>query len=50
MAPAIFDSVSSEGMIAAQQAGAFLNVALGHASLQPVVSNGLAYVDGGEHD
>src|SRR5467141_2864037 len=36
--------------IAAQQAGAFLNVALGHAFLQPVVSNGLADVYGGEHD
>jgi hypothetical protein len=52
MAPAILASVSSEGMVwpfstgqvAAQQAGALFDVALGHAFLQPVVSDGLADV------
>jgi len=35
--------------VAAQQAGALLNVSLRHTFLQPVVSNGLADVDLGEH-
>src|SRR5580693_3644245 len=37
------------GQVATQQAGALLNVPLGHAFLQPVVSDGLADVDLGEH-
>src|SRR6202167_4644130 len=35
--------------VAAQQAGALLDVSLRHAFLQPVVSDGLADIDLGEH-
>jgi hypothetical protein len=35
--------------VAAQQAGALLDVSLRHTFLQPVVSDGLADVDLGEH-
>src|ERR1700685_4023928 len=35
--------------VAAQQTGALLNVSLGHAFLQPVVSDGLADVNGRKH-
>jgi hypothetical protein len=37
-------AVLDSGKVAAQQAGAFLDVSLRHASLEPVVSNGLADV------
>src|ERR1700733_14651136 len=42
---AVFDA----RQVAAQQAGTLLDVSLRHAFLQPVVSNGLADVDLGEH-